>query len=293
MGTTLDQLTHALAEYLSSLETATAVTPIAAEIKQSDPEYAGEGFNFAISHNGTQRITAVMVDMEQLFERVYRYTSQKSRFVSPRLPKGEMGSGTTGAIPATTNTDLYTFSPDEKSLYLQFLKEGADKLWVLLMTYSKKLPFKGYLFNEGVEIQDYTNEGKLREWSAGRFVRIDGKIYKAIQDVPVNVEISDTAYWKEVSALYATRGKVVYFIHTNFCESPANYTNEMPWNAVLYLLHAIENALYSFVLWRWYTMAGLGEEAAMWYGSFEAAIASAKSASHRRVSPVRRPIHPF
>jgi hypothetical protein len=292
MGTTLDQLTDALADYLSSLETATVVTPIAAEIKQSEPEYAGEGFNFAISHNGTQRITAVMVDMERLFERVYRYTSQKSRFIVPLTSKGGTENRRTGAVPDRTNTDLYTFSPDEKSLYLQFLKEGADKLWALLMAYSKKLPFKGYLFNEGVEISEPTAVNNIT-WSAGSFVRVEGKIYKAIQDVPVNIEISDTAYWKEVSALYATRGKVVYFIHTNSCESSTNYMNEMPWNAVLYLLHAIENALYSFVLWRWYTMAGLGEDAAMWYGSFDAAIASAKSASHRRVSPVRRPIHPF
>jgi hypothetical protein len=292
MGTTLDQLTNALADYLSSLETVTMVTPVATAAKQSEPEYAGEGFSFAISHNGEQRITAVMADIERLFERVYRYTSQKSRFISPLTPKGGTGNVQTGAVPDRTNTDLYTFSPDEKSLYLQFLKEGADKLWALLMTYSKKLPFKGYLFDEGVEISEPAIVNNVT-WNAGSFVRIDGKIYKAIQNVPVNVEISDTAYWKEVSALYATRGKVVYFIHTNFCESPTNYTNDMPWNAMLYLLHAVENALYSFVLWRWYTMAGLGEEAAMWYGSFEVAVASAKSASYRRIYPVRRPIYPF
>jgi hypothetical protein len=291
METTLEQLTNALADYLSSLETVTTVTPVAVEAKQNEPEFAGEGFSFAIGHNGRQRITAVMVDMERLFERVYRYTSQKSRFISP-TPKGGMGSRTAGAIPATTNTDLYTFSPDEKSLYLQFLKEGADKLWALLAAYSKKLPFKGYLFDEGVEISESTMVNNVT-WTAGSFVRVERKIYKAIQDVPVNIEISDTDYWKEVSALYATRGKIVYFIHTNFCESQADYMNEIPWNALLDLLHAVENALYSFVLWRWYTMAGLGDEAAMWYGSFEVAVASVKSASHKRVVPIRRPIHPF
>ncbi|MDR2359393.1 MAG: hypothetical protein LBD87_06300 [Prevotellaceae bacterium] len=289
MGTILDQLTDALTDYLNSIETVTAVAPVAAETKQSEPEFAGEGFGFAISYHGTQRITAVMVDIERLFERIYRYTSQKSRFIAVN---GERATGNGRTVTATTQTDLYTFSPDEKTLYLQFLKEGADRLWELLMVYSKKLPFKGYLFDEGVAISEPPAVDNVT-WTAGSFVRVEGKIYKAIQDVSENIEISDRDYWKEVSVLYATRGKVVYFIHTNFCESQSNYMNEIPWNALQDLLHTVENALYSFVLWRWYTMAGLGEEAAMWYGSFEVALASVRSISRRRVYPIRRPIHPF
>ncbi len=68
--------------------------------------------------------------------------------------------------------------------------------------------------------------------------------------VPVNTEITNEEYWEQVSELYDTKGKVAYFIDT-----------ELPQNAALNCLQAVENYLYSFVLWRWYTIAGQIDEA--------------------------------
>jgi hypothetical protein len=219
-----------------------------------------------------------MVDIARLFRRVYRYTSQKSRFIAVG---GERGAG--GGVPATTNVDLYAFSPDERDLYLQFLKEGAGRIWELLIVHSRDLAFKGLLFDEGVEIANFTNSDV---WPAGSFVRVDGRIYKALQDVPADTEITDTDYWKAVSGLYDTRGKVVYFMI-----SPVK---EDKYNQLLLSLHNIEDFLYAFVLWRWYVLCGLKDEAQVWNVTMEAAYSSVKgSLLMMRREPVLRRAYPF
>lgn len=100
--------------------------------------------------------------------------------------------------------------------------------------------------------------------------------------VPVNTEITNEEYWEQVSELYDTKGKVAYFIDT-----------ELPQNAALNCLQAVENYLYSFVLWRWYTIAGQIDEAQVWNASFTASADDIKSSLLVRTTPIRRPMHPW
>jgi hypothetical protein len=317
MGTTLDELGNALGDYLSSLDACTGVMAASTGENVSTEavlneladalagyfsasassgtsaggaaaaippaahfEYTGVGFQFVFDRR--QHVTALMTSIDILFLRVWRYTSQKSRFI---MQAGSKGGGTAGSVPATTHTDLYTFSPDEQDLYREFLREGADRLREALMVYSKGLPFKGYLFDEGVEISEQPADGVgSLVWPAGSFVRVGGQIYRALEEAPLGTEVTDMAYWEAVSGLYATLGKVVYFISTE-----AALSN----NALLDALHSIEHGLYSFVLWRWYNMAGLGEEAAVWYGSFEEQLSLVRKALMRRTGAVRRRVHPW
>jgi hypothetical protein len=282
---TLADLSEALLDYLTAVggaEDNGTVEPVVPEdaTKKVDNVYSGIGFRFDVGATDDRRVTALMVDIWGLFERVYRYTSQKSRFIAV----GGERETANGKAAGSTNVDLYAFTPDEADLYRQFLKEAAGKLWELLVGYSRDLPFKGCLFDEGVSISEQSAEAVgSQTWPADSFVRVDGRIYKALQDVPAGTEITDTDYWKEVSGLYDTLGKVVYFV-------PAD-SSELSGNRLVALLHNVEDFLYAFVLWRWYVLAGLRDEAQVWSGTMDAAYSGIKGSLLRR--PVLRRAYPF
>jgi hypothetical protein len=268
---TLEELSEALLAYLTAVESGSGVaTPVAPERKSKDDDtYSGFGFSFdvGVAGGGTRAVTALLVGVDDLFVRVCRYTAQKARFISVAVGSGSQQS-------ATTNVDLYAFSADERALYLQFLREGANRLWTLLVGYAKGLPFRGYLFDEGVvitnfaDLDEFDEEGKPLEWLAGSFVRVGGKIYKALGDVPADTEITDTDYWQEVSALYDTRGKVVFFV---------DVTDPVRGNSLVQVLRNVEDFLYGFVLWRWYVLSGIEKEAQVWSATAEAAYDDVKS----------------
>ena len=275
---TLEELSEALLAYLTAVESGSGVaTPVAPERKSKDDDtYSGFGFSFdvGVAGGGTRAVTALLVDIDGLFGRVCRYTAQKARFI----PGAENG--------ATTNIDLYAFSADERALYLQFLREGANRLWALLVGYAKGLPFRGYLFDEGVvitnfaDLDEFDEKGKPLAWPAGSFVRVGGKIYKALVDVPAGTEITDTDYWKEASALYDTRGRVVFFV---------DVTDPVRGNSLVQVLHNVEDFLYDFVLWRWYVLSGIEKVAEVWGATAEAAYGDVKGARRRmRTNPVLR-----
>jgi hypothetical protein len=244
-------LADALFEYISAIMPVMpqCVTPISPEKnhQSSEPDFAGLGFTFTTANaNTAQQCTAVMVDIERLFTRVQRYTAQKSRFVSVQEGKN---------AAATTDTDLYRLSADEKELYLQFLREGAHRLWQLFYMHAKALNFRGFLFDEGYDIEDWEAENS---YSTFTIVRADDKFYQAAYDnVPAGTQLDETQYWREVSVLYDTKGKVVFFVRVMA-------DNPIPSNALLRLLTAVVEYLYAFVLWRWYVLASLPNEAQVW-----------------------------
>jgi hypothetical protein len=278
---TLDELSEALLSYLTAVEEggqASDVEPAPTpRAPKDDDTYSGIGFTFDVgtTDGGKRMATALMINIDGLFKRVRRYTAQKARFIT-------VGSGSQQSAVATTNVDLYAFSEDEHDLYLQFLREGSNRLWELLVGYVKDLPFKGYLFDEGVEISEWSAVGG---WPADSFVKVDGKIYKALQAVPAGKEITDTEYWKEVSALYDTLGKVVFFV---------DVTDPVKANSLLRALHNVEDFLYAFVLWRWYALSGIAAEAQVWNATIDAAYSGVKSGLlTMRKEPVLRRAYPF
>jgi hypothetical protein len=284
---TLDELSEALLSYLAAVDDSDNVEPVGTEeaaapkcVPRGNDTYSGIGFTFDVGTvTGRRTATALMVDIDNLFKRVCRYTAQKSRFI---LVNGERITANGGT--ATTNVDLYAFSADERELYLQFLREGSNRLWELLVGYVKDLPFKGYLFDEGVEISMQSAVGS-QQWALDSFVKVGGKIYKALQEVPEGTEITDTDYWKEVSALYDTLGRVVFFVDA---------TDPVRANSLLRALHNVEDFLYAFVLWRWYVLSGVKEEAQVWNATMDADYSSVKGAlAMMRKEPVLRRAYPF
>jgi hypothetical protein len=284
---TLGELSDALLSYLEAVEGTEeggTIAPIGTEgadvTAKRDDAYSGIGFTFDVGTvTGNRTATALMVDIDGLFKRVCRYTAQKSRFI---LVNGERITANGGT--ATTNVDLYAFSADERELYLQFLREGSNRLWELLVGYVKDLPFRGYLFDEGVGISEPSAVGS-QQWSADSFVKVGGKIYKALQDVPEGIEITDMEYWKGVSVLYDTLGKVVFFVDA---------TDPVRANSLLRVLHNVEDFLYAFVLWRWYVLSGVKEEAQVWNATMDAAYSGVKGALLvMRKEPVLRRAYPF
>lgn len=280
---TLAELSEALLAYLTAVESGSGVvTPVAPERKSKDDDtYSGFGFSFdvGVAGGGTRAVTALLVGIDGLFGRVCRYTAQKARFISVAVGSGSQQS-------TTTNVDLYAFSADERALYLQFLREGANRLWTLLAGYAKGLPFRGYLFDEGVGIDEQTADSVYNNtWNKGDFVRVGGKIYKALEDVPENTEITDTDYWQEASALYDTRGAVVFFV---------DVTDPVRGNSLVQVLRNVEDFLYGFVLWRWYVLSGVEKEAQVWGATAEAAYGDVKGALLRmRASPTLRGVRMF
>jgi hypothetical protein len=285
---TLEELSDALLSYLTAVEEEGGnVESLVPEVRKKDDDtYSGIGFRFdvGVAGGGKKAVTALLVGIEHLFSRVCRYTAQKARFIAVG---GERGTENGGA----TNVDLYAFSADERDLYRQFLREGANRLWELLIAYAKDLPFKGYLFDEGVGITNFTDLdefdelGKPVEWPAGSFVRVGGQIYKALEDVPEGVEITDTAYWKAVSGLYGTLGKVVFFV---------DVTSPVKSNSLVQVLNNVEDFLYSFVLWRWYVLSGIENEAQVWNVTMDAAYGDVKRSLLRMwQEPVLRRAYPY
>jgi hypothetical protein len=271
MSNVLDELSEALLGYLAAVENSDNVGAIGIDGTAgtgrgvlSNDVYSGIGFTFDVGTTGGKRTaTALMVCIEDLFERVCRYTAQKARFIAVNGQRGTENG-------ATTNVDLYAFSADERELYLQFLREGSNRLWELLVGYVKDLPFKGYLFDEGVEISMQPAEAVgSAVWPADSFVKVGGKIYKALQEVPAGVEVTDTEYWEEVSALYDTLGRVVFFIDA---------TDPVRANSLLRVLHNVEDFLYAFVLWRWYVLSGVKEETQVWNATMDVAYSGVKGA---------------
>jgi len=275
--TKLTKLTSALLGYLEGIVQAQNVQPITAPCHPASdiPHYCGEAFQFHLGRCGGAAVTAIMIHIEKLFTRVNRYTSQKSRFLANK--------------EGATNTDLYAFSADEFDLYKQFLIEAADRIYKFFLPYTKRLPFKGYLFNEGVDITVYSTEATAKSTAhpANKFIRIDepahdGKLYQAIQNVPADTDITDTDYWRVVSELYDTKHKVVYFLDTI-----------IPPNAILDCLQAVENYLYAFVLYRWYTMANIKDEADNWMVALDASESDIRSALVVRSGPITRKPSPW
>jgi hypothetical protein len=278
-------LSDALLVYLTAVESAEGgetIAPIGTEgadvTAKRDDAYSGIGFTFDVgTAAGKRTATALMVDIDSLFKRVCRYTAQKARFI---LVNGQRGTEN----GATTNVDLYAFSADERELYLQFLREGSNRLWELLVGYVRDLPFKGYLFDEGVGISEPSAVGS-QQWLVDSFVKVGGKIYKALQEVPAGTEITDTEYWKAVSALYDTLGRVVFFVDT---------TDPVKDNSLLRALHNVEDFLYAFVLWRWYVLSGVAAEAQVWNATMDAAYSGVRGALlMMRKEPVLRRAYPF
>ncbi|MDR0618879.1 MAG: hypothetical protein LBG17_03150 [Bacteroidales bacterium] len=263
---TIDNLTSALLGYYqvidnvqagSSSNTAGSAEIIAAK----DPDYAGVAFTFPRANGFDGSLaTAIIIDIDELFTKIDRYTSQKSRFIKTQTAKDG---------PAVTDTDLYRFSPDERELYIQFLKEGADKVFTKTVARSKKLGYKGYLFDEQIPIVDPCDDSF--PYDKGTIVRDNGKYYIAIQDVPPGPDLFEAEYWRETPAevkpLYETTHKIVYFFEI---DNPDKFSQNM----LLALLGKIEKALYSFVLWRWYVLAAMYDEAQIWASVFDTTLES-------------------
>jgi hypothetical protein len=229
------------------------------------------------------RCAAVMLSIAETFSRVQRYTAQKARFIMV----GREGASDKKA-QLTTSVDLYRLSADEEDLYRLFLHEAADRLWAAsFMPYVKKLPFRGYLFDEGKDIPTRTaQEAAASAWSSGDLVQVGKTLYVAIADVPVGGDILDQSLWREASPLYATKGKVAYFFQVDS-------QNTVPPNDREALAHAAAEYLYAFVLCRWYAMANVEAEAAAWSAACEAAAAEVRQELRARLNPVRRKIRPF
>jgi hypothetical protein len=261
---TFDELSDALLDYLSAVEAGGSVSEVVPERKPADNDtYSGFGFTFevGVTGGGQHTVTALMIGVKELFQRVCRYTAQKARFIPVAVGREQS---------ATTNVDLYAFSADEQELYRQFLREGANMLWGVVAGYVRDLPLRGYLFDEGVTISEQSADAVgSDEWPAGSFVKVSGAIYKALKDVPEDIEITDTEYWKEVSLLYDTAGRVVFFI---------DITNAVKSNSLLRLLKNVEDFLYAFVLWRWYVLCGVTAEAQVWNATMEANYSGVKGA---------------
>jgi hypothetical protein len=272
---TLDKLAGAIAGYLELIRFTPAVQFVAQEEKK--PNYSGIGFAFEkeeLISKQKQKYTALMVDIDKLFSRVYLYTSQKSRFIRDK--------------EGNTDTDLFTFSPDESNLYLQFLKDGSDELWKIFIAYAKQLAFKGYLFDEGVDIIDSTEDDvKLRSWDKGSFVRVNERIYEAVDNIPAGTDITNEEFWNPSSNLYDTKGKVVFII------IHGNYRMLIPDNALLLILKTIEDCLYAYVLWRWYTMAEHKMEAELWYSKYSEYQSVIRVSLSMRTRLITRSFHPF
>jgi hypothetical protein len=278
----LENLTGALLDYLAHVEEAEAFCPVApAACCAEESDYSGMGFVWAQAGHygrfGGRKYVALMSDIGRLFVRVQRYTAQKSRFIVVR--------GESGGDAGSTNTDLYSFTVDEVDLYRQFLREASHRLWQLFSAYGKGFPYRGFLFDEGVSIVELTeSEVAERAWAAGSFVRVSGVLYRSVEAVPSGTALSDVAYWSPASGLYDTLGKVVYFV---------SFSDSGDEQLLLVVLKAVQDYLYSFVLWRWYVLAGLSPEAEVWRSSYEQAGGTVRSFLDRFEGPVRRGMQPF
>ena len=271
----LEQLPQAILEYLEAVGDSTDIRPLVEGSDASRYEYSGVGFGFDVGRAGDSGdrlwATGLFIDIDKLFDRVGRYTSQKSRFITAPTSGGDSG----------TRTGLYAFTPDERALYLLFLKEGADRLWSVTSGYGKWLPFKAYLFDEGLDIREW-DAGQT--WISGTIVDHDGTLFRALSDVPVGISIEDGEYWTETTPLYRTRGKVAYFIEAGY----AGTSRSIPWNALVKLLYSLEDALSAFVLWRWYTLAGIRDEASAWLATYDQAKSEAVLAASSRYGVLQR-----
>jgi hypothetical protein len=254
MSNIVERLRDALVSYIRFLTTTEHEHRPVEEVRPSSEDYSGVGFVWRLHGDWTEFegrvVVALMSDIDLLFERIGRYTSQKSRFI--------MTGG--GSVAMDTHTDLYAFTRDEYALYRQFLREGSDRLFGLFSAYNKGVPFRGYLFDEGVDVVTQgSDEVSGSAWPADSFVRVSGVLYRAVQDVPAGISIDDREYWGLASSLYDTRGKIVYFV--------GGVLDSFPANSLMGVIQSVENYLYSFVLWRWYVLAGLLEEASAWSSS--------------------------
>lgn len=80
---------------------------------------------------------AFPITLEEVQNNVFLYSSQKSRF----LPLPEH-------INEKSTVDAYAFSPDEGRLFTKFCKDACNNVFQILMGYSKRLPFKAFLYDE-------------------------------------------------------------------------------------------------------------------------------------------------
>jgi hypothetical protein len=242
---TLQDLLNSLLDFLME-RAADGTADIPTLQDEDNNNYAGILFDFPYETDGQRTITAIMIDIDRLHEKIGRYTSQKARFI--QIQVGEKQTG--------THTDLYRFSPDEKELFLKFLREGSDRLFIeAFHQYIKEFQGKGYLFNESMPIIDIVVEDlAVKTFIKNDVIKVRDKIYLALKDVPVSTEPTDKDYWKEVSHLYDTRNKVVFFIASD-SENTSEIHNG---NILTAILRSAVHYLYAYVLHKWYGM--------VWYG---------------------------
>ena len=181
--------------------------------------------------------------------RVHRYTAQKARMLS-QSAEGDM-------------VGLLTLSPDQDLLFMEYLSTAAQNVYNAISAYSRELPFRACVFNEGVDISVMnTKDVEASAWLKGDYVRVkdtpdeQGVIYAALQDVPADTSLENAAYWEKQPEIADTNGRVTFLV----CEDKSCPT----WD--IQTLSRIYDSIYSYlfyaVLAEWYSLAERQNEAA-------------------------------
>lgn len=191
----------------------------------------------------TFRYIVFQFDIKAIQTRVHRYTAQKARFLSNEA-EGDM-------------VNMLALTPDEELTFNEFLEDAVSDIYGALSGYSRRLPFKACLLDEGVDIEVLTTaEVKARTFTKDSYIRVKdtetdpGKIYLALQDVPVNMDITNEDYWKPQPEYIDTKGRVTFAIAEDKGCVPTwdIQTMEIVWDN-------IKDYLFYSILYQWHSMA--------------------------------------
>jgi hypothetical protein len=165
-------------------------------------------------------------DIEQLFKVVQQRTALRARNLF--------------ADSGEPLVDQVAMTEDERVFFTDFLREAAGSIQDILASTSKQI-FKSFLFDEGVEIMDYT-EDEL--YFPGEYVRYNHEIFKAKEETDEIPGEGD--HWEKQAWWIDTKRKVVYFIQFNQKYNPTQL-NIMFDEINLYLIYKVLSLWYDSI----------------------------------------------